>query len=563
MAADLPTTSDAHAPPTGTPDTEGRFLAHIPAPRAMLALIVLVTLVRLVWLAFLSPYALSEDEAHYWEWAQRLDMSYYSKGPGIAWTIWLSTSLLGDTYFGVRAGAPLFGALAAWGVYLLGRRVYGPRVGLVAGVLVLLIPAYQVVGLLMTIDGPYLACWALSAWCTHRALIDRRGSAWVLLGLGLGVGFLYKYTILLLALGLVLMLIVHRRRFTRVSPWALGGLAVFGVCLLPVLIWNAQHDWVTVRHLLGHLGLAGGDIPIVPACAHKDGFFPLWTLEFVGAQAGIIGPVLILAGLGIARIVRTGASAGELLLLWSGLPVVVFYLVVSLFSEGEANWPIAGYFTLLPIAAREGVAGMDRLLALRARCRRESPPVREPANLRHVLLSACVVYGLVGGLGLLLLDPISKIPGVGDVARIDRLRRGPVLAARVLEEIDTLRGQRGGEPFVMGSHYGRVSLLAFEFRRMGVDGVEVFCASAVLPAFPEEGLCPGRRTQYDMWEDTNLRNPAVVARLRGRDAVLLGATRRQWEVAFESIVEVGGRHAPQDEVSFIGHGFRGFADPSP
>ncbi|MEO1718576.1 MAG: hypothetical protein AAFR76_15900, partial [Planctomycetota bacterium] len=47
-------------------------------------------------LLFLSPYALVEDEAHYWEWALRLDWSYYSKGPGVAWSIWLATSLLGN-----------------------------------------------------------------------------------------------------------------------------------------------------------------------------------------------------------------------------------------------------------------------------------------------------------------------------------------------------------------------------------------------------------------------------------------------------------------------------------
>ncbi len=555
--------ADERSTPAAPACDEGLFLARISAHRAMLVLLVLVTLVRLGWLALLSPYALSEDEAHYWEWAQRLDLSYYSKGPGIAWTIRLSTSLLGDTPFGVRAGAPLFGAATAWGVYLLARRVYDARTALVAGTLVLLIPAYQVVALLMTIDGPYLACWAFAAVSAHRALIERRASGWLLLGLCLGVGFLYKYTILLLALGLVLMVVVHRRSIARPGVGALIGAGVFAVCLLPVVIWNARHDWVTVRHLLGHLGLVGGDIPIVPECAHRDGFFPLWTLEFVGAQAGIIGPVLVLAGLGVARIVRGGARRGELLLLWSGLPVVAFYLLVSLFSEGEANWPIAGYLTLLPVAAREGVRGMDRLLALRLRRKREHLARREPANLRHVLLSACVVYGLVSGFGLLLLDPISRIPGVGEIARIDRLRRAPILSVRVLDAIEALRKERGGEPFVMGSHYGRVSLMAFEFRRIGVRGVDVYCASAVLPAFPEAGLCPGRKTQYDMWEETNLRNPAVVDRLRGRDAVLLGATRKQWEAAFEEVREVGGRDAPQDEVSFIGYGFRGFAPPRP
>src|SRR4030065_537893 len=54
---------------------------------------------------------LSPDEAHYWEWSRRLDLSYYSKGPLIAYLIFLSTSLLGDNVLGVRIPAVLLSAL--------------------------------------------------------------------------------------------------------------------------------------------------------------------------------------------------------------------------------------------------------------------------------------------------------------------------------------------------------------------------------------------------------------------------------------------------------------------
>jgi len=35
-----------------------------------------------------GPLDLSPDEAHYWEWSRRLDLSYYSKGPMIAYLIY-------------------------------------------------------------------------------------------------------------------------------------------------------------------------------------------------------------------------------------------------------------------------------------------------------------------------------------------------------------------------------------------------------------------------------------------------------------------------------------------
>ncbi|MFY7894973.1 MAG: hypothetical protein ACOVP8_01975, partial [Phycisphaerales bacterium] len=61
-----------------------------------------IALLRLVYLAFFCPYTLIEDEAQYWVWSQMLDWSYYTKGPGVAWTIGLATSVLGDAEWVVR-----------------------------------------------------------------------------------------------------------------------------------------------------------------------------------------------------------------------------------------------------------------------------------------------------------------------------------------------------------------------------------------------------------------------------------------------------------------------------
>ena len=43
---------------------------------------------RVVYLMTLCPYEIVADEAHYWDWSRNLSWSYYTKGPGVAWTIW-------------------------------------------------------------------------------------------------------------------------------------------------------------------------------------------------------------------------------------------------------------------------------------------------------------------------------------------------------------------------------------------------------------------------------------------------------------------------------------------
>ena len=71
-----------------------------------------VTVLRIVYLVWLCPYDLIEDEAQYWLWAQHLDWSYYSKGPGVAWAIGLSTWLFGDAEWAVRLPAAVSGLVA-------------------------------------------------------------------------------------------------------------------------------------------------------------------------------------------------------------------------------------------------------------------------------------------------------------------------------------------------------------------------------------------------------------------------------------------------------------------
>ncbi len=232
-------------------------------------------LLRVIYLAFLSPYELAADEAHYWEWARRPALSYYSKGPGIAWTILAGTSLLGDTELGVRLFAALFSGVTTFAVGLTAARFATPATArsaaITAGLLFNALPAYQVTSVLMTIDGPYLACWALamaSAWRMLRRADQFK--AWspadaALLGLALGLGFLYKYTVLLFIPGLLLHLAIQHRslRQLRGAPLAgLLGLAVFIACISPVLIWNHLEGWPTVKHLLGHANLH----PAGPAC---------------------------------------------------------------------------------------------------------------------------------------------------------------------------------------------------------------------------------------------------------------------------------------------------------
>ncbi len=80
------------------------------SPYRVLALgwILALTLLHL-WMIGSGRWPLSGDEAHYWEWSRRLDWSYYSKGPLVAYLIALSTRFGAHTEFWVRLPAVLLG----------------------------------------------------------------------------------------------------------------------------------------------------------------------------------------------------------------------------------------------------------------------------------------------------------------------------------------------------------------------------------------------------------------------------------------------------------------------
>jgi len=503
----------------------------------MWALIVLLLVVRLVW-QFVSPYTLIEDEAHYWEWSRHLAWSYYSKGPGVAWVIWASTQVLGDTEFAVRLPAAIATAL---GTIAVARTTWimfeDQRLALISAILYNGIPGFAVASMLMTIDAPYIACWA---WASHFAIVAMlkdRPRAWVGFGAFLAIGFLFKYTILLLIPSVVLALIMSRSHRKRLNVrWFSLGLLVSIIGLMPVAIWNAQHDWATVRHLLGHLGMKGGDTANT-ASVHEPWSIG-WVFEYIGLQILVGGPILALgffAYLNAKRRASDSARNAINIAIMISIPLLVFYLLVALKTQTEGNWAMAAFVTLIPPSAwciRDGVVRVDHVIRF---------------------FWGAALFILVG---VIILFPgaktLSKVPRIGPLIpmyRMTGMREHALDAQRALDEI---RERTGQDPFVMTDHYGRASVLAFYLP----DHPVVYCSSAHIG---------GRRTQYDIWDETNIATPDTHASLIGRPALMLGGPPHHWEDAFETIEELGQLiNEPKDHgTAYIGIGYKGFQDWHP
>jgi 4-amino-4-deoxy-L-arabinose transferase-like glycosyltransferase len=298
----------------------------------LLAIVVGLTLVRLAFLAA-EPYPLDPDEAQYWSYGEALAAGYYSKPPLTAWLIAASTSLFGDTAFGVRFASPVLHALIAMLLFLSGRRLFNPTVGFWSALAWLTLPGVSVSAGLMTTDPPMLLCWAAALYLLILLIERPTLIRWAGFGGVIGLGLLAKYTMIAFPLSLALFLLFNPRERARFS--LAGGAVALGAALVvvaPNLAWNAQHEFATLRHVGDNASL-GGDL-----------LRPDRLAEFVGAQFGVFGPVLF----GVLLVVltrwrRLGAEPRWSLLLWMAATLLAIITLQSLLSRAHANWAAPSY----------------------------------------------------------------------------------------------------------------------------------------------------------------------------------------------------------------------------
>ena len=313
--------------------------------RAALWVTVALTAVRLAAI-FITPLELYPDEAQYWLWSRTLDFGYFSKPPMVAWTIWATTALGGDSEPFVRLAAPLYQAATALAVFVIASRLYGSLAGLAACALYHLMPGVQLSAAVAATDAPLMAflAWALALYVFGLSTEGlRRRAAAAGAGALLGLAFLSKYAALYALIGLVLHLVLQpqaRRRW----DWRDGALALAALALVisPNLIWNATHGFATVQHTAANANWSGQSL-----------FNPGELLDFIGSQFGVFGPVafgVLLFGSGLLA-VRRRLTEADITLLCFAAPPLLIVAGQALISRANANWAAAGYGAGIILAA--------------------------------------------------------------------------------------------------------------------------------------------------------------------------------------------------------------------
>ncbi len=311
-----------------------------------LALLAVVAVVRVVYAACV-PLDLAPDEAYYWDWGRRPAWGYFSKPPMIAWINYATRQLWGTSEFAVRLPAALLGSLGLIPVFLLARRIYDARSGFWAALGAALMPGVTVLSLLMTIDAPLMFCWCAAIYALWRCLDSSQVSVgWLsILIFSTGLGLLSKQTMLgIFPLAAAFLLLSPADRPKLRSGWFWTWIAGSCLFLIPVIIWNSQHGWVTILHTGHHF-----QSEAVSLTKHLA-----WLGEFAAGQFGVVSPILCGVVLSLLVLVpfhwKRMDRRERFLWCFSGLPLAgVFGL--SFLQRVQPNWPAPFYVTGLVLAA--------------------------------------------------------------------------------------------------------------------------------------------------------------------------------------------------------------------
>jgi 4-amino-4-deoxy-L-arabinose transferase-like glycosyltransferase len=393
---------------------------------AVLALVAL-RLVAAAW----TP--LTFDEAYYWMWSKHLAFGYYDHPPMVAYVIRAGTMIAGDTEFGVRLVSILLALPMSFAVYRTAAILFGGvRVAASATILLNATLMAAVGTLIVTPDSPLLVAASFVLFFLAKVLRTGRGAWWLAVGAAVGCALLSKYTALFFGAGILIWLLaVPSQRHWLVTPWPyLGGLVAFAI-FTPVILWNADHQWVSFIKQMGRARI-------------KD-FRPAFIAELVPTQVAFATPlVFILGAMGLHALAwrSEGERPARVLVGAMFWTIVAYFFWHSLHARVEANWfaPVYPAFVVAAAVAAHRVPWQMREQRLADFCLHWAGPV---GVLMFALLIVQANTGMLSGYRR---DATVRSVGVG----------WRELASR----IEAVRA-RLGATCVLAPDYGTTGWLAF------------------------------------------------------------------------------------------------------
>lgn len=344
--------------------------------------IIFVT-ISIIWKIFLaSSLCLHPDEAYYWLWSTKPDLSYYDHAPMVAYFIKFTT-LFSDSELAVRFSAIIGMIILSVLIWKLVIKLFNNEIIASASIVLLhSMPIIFSASFIMTPDTPLFLFLSITTFFIWKFIENENRNYWYLIGLFFGLSLLSKYTAVLLLLGLIIYIVLLKKYYWFKQYQLYLGLLISIVCFLPVIYWNYQNNWISFAYQFGH-GLS------------SQGYRINYVFDYLGSQMLIFSIILFLPTLIIAFRYLFSKDSKKVFLASISLSTILFYCFTALKKSPEANWPVPAYFTFAIISAKyfmEGGKTKKRLFII--------------AVSLNIILS--VIVGLHAKFTMIPLGKISK-----------------------------------------------------------------------------------------------------------------------------------------------------------
>ena len=322
-------------------------------PKVLIILLAISTVIR----AFLAGFhELGNDEVYYWTYALYPDWSHFDHPGMVGWMMQLfSLNLLFDSEFALRLSSVVLMTVDTWLIYLIGTQLKNKIAGLFAALLYTAsLYAFVITGVFIMPDTPLMFFTLISIYLFIRYFktkydfpVEKQNFAslpcnisLLLAGLFAGLAMLSKYSAAFIWVGVGLFVLFYDRKELK-NGYLYLSVLISALCLLPILIWNMQNDFISFTFHGDRVSLFG-----------KPRFDYLGT-ELAGELLYNNPIVYILIIIALASYFRrnfqTETSVSRLLLL-TALPWIGIFIYFSLTRSTLPHWSAPGVCLRIPIA---------------------------------------------------------------------------------------------------------------------------------------------------------------------------------------------------------------------
>lgn len=213
-------------------------------------LLLLATIRFLIHLLTNGQYGFHRDALAFLDHGRHLDWGYVAYPPLTPFIGRIAQVLFGLSLVGVRAFAALAQCVGMVVAGLMAKALGGGRrAQIVTAVAAAIAPMSVIMSVLFQyISFDYL-WWVLIAYGMIRLLKSQNPRWWLFIGVFIGLGAMTKYTIAFYIAGLVAGVLLTNNRRYLTSPWLWGGVGLAVLIFLPNLIWQIQHQFISLEFL--------------------------------------------------------------------------------------------------------------------------------------------------------------------------------------------------------------------------------------------------------------------------------------------------------------------------